>query len=265
MDVLVLVAVLRHLGEQNDDEHGHDDQSDSQIGRDEHREVGFLHRVELFTGEVCTLCRRHRIKPRLDEIHGHIHADDGAAGIEALGHVQAPRGGLLASHREDVGVAGGLEERESAGHDEIGDEETAIHAHHLRGEEEQRARGIKPEAHQHARLVRELADEHRGGEGHAEIAAVEGHLHQRTFGDAHAENLGESLHHRVRDVVGKAPKREAEGHEDEGDEIAGRDYGRRKPFRPTPYRLSPLPLPVREGSRMIFRFSTHGFYCLFDC
>ena len=256
MDFLVLVAVLRHLHEQDDEEHGHDDQSDGQIGRDEHREVGFLHRVELCFREVGTLGRRHRVEPRLDEVHGHIHADDGAAGVEALGHVQSARGGLFGAHREDVGVAGGLKERESAGHDEIGDEETAIHAHHLRREEEQRARGIKPEAHQHARLVGELADEHGGGEGHAEIAAVEGHLNQSALGDAHAENLREGLHHRVGDVVGKAPEGEAEGDEDEGDEkVRGDDRGTRTGT------LKPTPSPSRREGGSIFctLIAIHGF------
>ena len=45
-----------------------------------------------------------------------------------------------------------------------------------------------------------------GGQGHAEIAAIEGKLHQSAVGHAHAENLGKSLHHRVGDVVGKAPQ-----------------------------------------------------------
>ena len=151
----------------------------------------------------------------MDEVHGHVHADDGTAGIEALGHVEAPRGGFLASHRKDVGVAGGLEERESAGHYEIGDKETAIHANHLRGEEEQRSRSIESEPHQHTRLIAELADEHSGGEGHAEITAVKGHLHQSAFGNAHTENLGERLHHRVRDVVGKAPHCKTNGNHSE--------------------------------------------------
>ena len=247
MNLLVLVAVLRHLGEQDDEEHGHDDQSDGQIGRDEHREVGFLHGVELGSAEVGALGRRHRIEACLDEVHGHIHADDGAAGIEALGHVQAPRGGLLGAHRQDVGIAGGLEERESAGHDEIGDEEASVDAHHLGREEEQRARGIEPEAHQHTRLIAELADEHGGGEGHAEIASVEGHLYECPFGDAHAENLRECLHHRVRDVVGKAPEREAEGYQDEGDEK----------FRGN----NPSPFPSRgRGGCTVFRISTHDCF-----
>ena len=244
MDVAVLVAVLGHLDEHDDDEHGHDDESDGQIGRDEDGEVGLLHGVKLLGREVGALGGRHGVEPCLDEVHGHIHADDGAAGVEALGHVESARGGFLGAHREDVGVAGGLEERESAGHDEIGDEEASVDAHHLGREEEQRARGIEPEAHQHTRLIREFPNEDGCREGHAEVASVEGHLHECSLGDAHPEDLGEGFHHRVGDVVGKAPEREAEGDQDEGDEVVGRD--------------DPSPVPSRgRGECTVFGFSTH--------
>lgn len=63
------------------------------------------------------------------------------------------------------------------------------------------------------------ADEQGSRQGHAEVAPIEGHLNQRAIGHAHAENLGEGLHHRVGDVVGKAPQGKAAGHHDEREHI----------------------------------------------
>ena len=64
-----------------------------------------------------------------------------------------------------------------------------------------------------------FADEERGRQSHAEIAAIESQLHQSAIGDAHAENLGKSLHHGVSDIVGEAPKGETAGHQHEGQKV----------------------------------------------
>ena len=86
-------------------------------------------------------------------------------------------------------VTGSLEERQSAGHDEIGHEEAAIDTHGLRREEEQRTSRIESESHDDTRLVTVLTDEDGGRESHAEIASIEGHLYKSTLSDVHAENL----------------------------------------------------------------------------
>ena len=221
VNVAVAVAVLWHLGEKDDEEHGHDDQSNDEVGRDEHAQVLLLHGLKLRVAQQGTLVAAHGVQPRLDEVHGHEHADDAAAGVEALRQVQPSGGALLRSHGQHVGVARGFQERQAAGHDEIGQEETAVDAHRLGRQEQQRAGGVEAQPHQHARLVAVLADENGGGEGHAEVASVESHLHKGAVGDAHSENLREGLHHGVGNVVGKAPQGKAECHKDERQQIAG--------------------------------------------
>ena len=178
MDVVTLVGVLRHLREEDDEEHHHDDRSDGEIGGDEHIEVGILHRLEVGIAQQGPFVAAQGIELRLDEVHRHEHTDDRTAGVKTLGEVQAARGGFRLTHREDIGVAGGLEKRQTTGHNEVGDEETTVDADGLRGEEQQGTRGIESEAHKHTSLVTVLTDKKGSREGHSEIAAIEGHLYE---------------------------------------------------------------------------------------
>ena len=50
--LLVLVAVLGHWPEQNDEEHGEDDESDGKVWSDKHRKVVLLDGFE-FVGREC--------------------------------------------------------------------------------------------------------------------------------------------------------------------------------------------------------------------
>ena len=219
MDIMILIAYLRHLGETDGQEHHRNHHANDQIRRHQHTQVGILQRLKLSIAQQSTLVAAHRIETGLDEVHRHVHADDGATGVEALRHIQAPGGRRLRAHRQDIGVATRLQEREATGHDEIGNEEAAIDAHRLGREEQQGTNGIEAKPHQYTGLIGVLADEDGCGKGHTEIAAVEGHLHQRAVGDTHPEYLRERLHHRIGDVVGKAPQGKAKRHKDEGDEI----------------------------------------------
>ena len=135
---MTLVAILRHLGEEYNQEHHDNNQSDGEVGGYEYVEVGILHRLELRIAQQGTIGAAHGVQSCLDEVHGHEHADDRAAGVETLCEVQAARGGLRLSHREDIGVTRCLEERQSAGHDEVGYEETAVEADALGREEQQK-------------------------------------------------------------------------------------------------------------------------------
>ena len=46
------------------------------------------------------------------------------------------------------------------------------------------------------------------------------HLHQCPVGNTHTENLGKGFHHRIRDIVGKAPQGKATGDKNERNEVA---------------------------------------------
>ena len=219
VDVVVLVLVDRHLDATDDDEHGQDDQPDEHIRPDEHLQVGIADSLELCLSQLGALGGVHGVQAVLDEVHGHVHAQQRAHGVEGLRQVQAPRGRFLAAHGEDVGVAARLQEGQAARQDEVGDEEGEVHPRQHRGIEQESPEGVQPQPQHDARLVRVLADEDGGRIGHGEVAPVEGHLHQCALGDAHAENLRERLHHGVGDVVGEAPQGETRGNQDEGHHI----------------------------------------------
>ena len=88
------------------------------------------------------------------------------------------RGCLLRSHREYVGIAGRLEERKTAGKDEVGEQERIIVARHLGGIEEESAECVQTKSNEDASLIAEAADEDGGGERHCKVASVERHLHK---------------------------------------------------------------------------------------
>ena len=137
------------------------------------------------------------------------------AWMKFIATVQPPGGGGRVAHREDVRVRAGLQEAEAAGEDEVGDQERPIGTRGPGRDEQERARRVQAQAHQDAALVREAPDEDGGREGHRKVPAVEGDLREGALCYAHPEDLGERLHHRVRDVVRKAPQREARGDQNE--------------------------------------------------
>ena len=201
-----LVVVGGHPGEPDHQKEREDHQPDQKIGADQHREVGILHRLKLCIAEQSALGGVKRIHLCLNELHGNEHPQQGPHRIEGLSEIQPTGRGLLRPHREDVGVGAGLQKRQPAGQNEVGEQKGIVGAGHLRREEEQRAERVQPQSHQNPRLVGESADEHRRWKRHREIAAVEGDLHQRSVGHAHAEDLRKRLHHRIGDVVGEAPQ-----------------------------------------------------------
>ena len=105
MDIVVTVTYLRHLHKTYQQEHGHNHQSDNQVGRYQHTEVGIFQGLKLRIAQQRTFVTAHRIQSGLDKVHGHKHTDDGTAGVEALRQVQSSGSRLLWSHRQDVGVA----------------------------------------------------------------------------------------------------------------------------------------------------------------
>ena len=217
---VTLVAILRHLLEEDDEEHDDDDESNQQIWGDEHAEVAFLHGIELSRTEQSTLLGAGWVEASLDEVHGDIHANDTSARIEALCEIESARGSFFRTHRKNIRIATRFEERQSAGHDEIGNEETAVGTNHFRWKEKKGACGIESESHQHTSLVTVFTYEDSSRKRHAEIASIESQLHEGTFRDTHAENLGECLHHGVGDVVGKSPEGKTKGYENERNKIA---------------------------------------------
>ena len=215
----VLFLDLGHSGQHDDEEHHHDDDADYHVGFDQDAQVRLAHCREFFVGEGGPGGGVHRVQARLDEVHRYEHPAQGADGIERLGEVEAPGGRGRVAHREDVRIGAGLQETEPAGKDEVGDEERPVGAGGTGRDEQERPGGVQPEPHQDAALVGEAADEDGGGKRHREVAAVEGHLGEGALRDAHPEDLGERLHHRVGDIVGETPQREARGDEDEGEQV----------------------------------------------
>ena len=215
-DVVGLVVIVRHPGEADQEEQCDDDQPDHQIRLDQNGEIRIPDRDKFRFRQGGALRGVKRIHLRLDEVHGHIHADQGAHRIEGLGKVQTPRRGLLGAHGKNVGIGARFEEGEPAGQNEIGDEERVVAARHFRRKEEKRAKGIQRKSQQNAGLVGVFPDEHCRGKRHGEISAVEGDLHQGSVGYAHSENFRKRLDHRVGDVVGESPECEARGDQNEG-------------------------------------------------
>ena len=189
VDVVVLVAVMRHLLEENEHEHGEDNDADGKVRTDEHAQVALLHRLKLCVVELCACRRVERTDLSLNEVHRHEHAQQRAHRVERLRKVQTACRCFLGSHRQDVRVRRCLEERQTARQYEVGDKERIVFARHLSRIEQQRAERIKTESDKHACLVAVAAYEHGCGERHSEVAAVERHLNKCAVGSRHAEDF----------------------------------------------------------------------------
>ena len=203
--LVVLVAVLGHWPEQNDEEHGEDYESDGEVRTDKHRKVVLLHGLKLFRREIGACGCIERIELGLDEVHSHVHAQQRAHRIERLRQIESACGSLFGSHRQDVGVARCLKKRQTAREDEVGGEERIVLARHLGGIEKESAQSVESQAYEYASLVAEPAYEHGCRERHSEVAAIEDNLHHCAVSCRHAEYLGEGFHHRIGYIVGKAP------------------------------------------------------------
>lgn len=143
VDLVVFLAVLRHLGKQDDEEDGEDDQTDNQVWIDQYRKVVFLDCLKLAIREIGAPRRIKRVEFGLDEVHRHIHTEQRTHRVERLRQVQSACSRLFGSHRQNVRVARCLQKGESAGKDEVGEEEWIIFAHHLCWIEEECTEGIE--------------------------------------------------------------------------------------------------------------------------
>ena len=119
IDFLRLVAILRHLGEPDEQEHGGNHQTDNQVRTDQNAEVGLLQGFELVTREQGTFVCFHRIELGLDEVHRHKHTEQRTHRVEGLCQIQAAGSRCFIAHREDVWIRTGFEERETASQDKI--------------------------------------------------------------------------------------------------------------------------------------------------
>ena len=125
---MILITILRHVRKEDDEEHQHNDNTDGKIRRDEHIEISILQSLKICIAQQGALIATHRIEFGLNEVHGYKHTDDRATGIETLCQIKSSRGCLLWSHCQDIRITRGLQERQTTGHDEIGNQETAIEA-----------------------------------------------------------------------------------------------------------------------------------------
>ena len=229
-DHLARVAQTRHAREAEEQQDDQDCRADEEIGRDEDGQVVGLHGLERGVGERRARGGVHRIEACLDEVHGHIHAQERADGVERLRQIEPAGGRFLGSHLQDVRVCARFEERQAARKDEVSQQERVVAAACLGRMEQQRAGCIERQAQHDARLVGVSADEDGCRQRHGEVAAVESQLDEGAVGDAHAENLGESFHHGVGDVVGKAPQGETSSDEDEGNQVADSAFREQRMF-----------------------------------
>ena len=62
----------------------------------------------------------------LDEIHGDKHSHQRTYGIECLCQIQAAGSGFFCSHRQNIRITTGFQKRQSARHDEIGQQKGII-------------------------------------------------------------------------------------------------------------------------------------------
>ena len=216
-------TLLTHRGngqEQHQHQQRHKHHTQQGIGLDQDAQIALFQRLKAGIVERGPLGRVERGETSLDIVHRHKHARQRSDGVERLGQVQAACGRLVVTHAQDIGVGRGFEERQAAGEDEVGDEERCETADGSGRDEQQYTQRIQGQSHDDAALERVATDEQRRRQGHAEVTAIEGHLHQCALGYAHAEYLGKSLDHWVSDVVGKAPQGKTARHHDEREHIA---------------------------------------------
>jgi len=219
----IFLTVRRHSDDGDRGEYHGDHENDADVGSPHDRQILCREGGQLRRPHRAPLRRGGRIESGENELLGDEHPHERAHGVERLGQVQAPRGGLLGPHGQDVGVGTGLEKGESACESEVGHEEWPEHGHHAARNEEERPRGVESQSHQDPGLVRVALDEQGRRECHGEVAAIEGELHQGSLEIAHLENAGERLHHGVGDVVCESPQREQERDQDEGEKQTSRN------------------------------------------
>ena len=209
----------RNLGQENQHKHNRQQNANGCIGFHHHRQVRCLQGLKRGIVQQCTFSCRKRIHPCLDEIHRHEHTTQRPHGIERLCQVQSSCRRFRFSHRQNKRVGTRFQETQSASQDEISHQERIIIPDACCGDEHQRSDGIQSQSHQDTRLIAEALNEQCSRQCHTEIASVESHLHQRPFRHTHAENLRETLHHRVRDIIGKAPQGKAACYQDKRHQV----------------------------------------------
>ena len=143
VDLVVFLAVLRHLGEQDDEEDGEDNQTDNQIWIDQYRKVVLLDSLKFACRQIGAPSRIKRVELCLDEVHRHIHTQQRTYRVERLRQVQSACSCFFCTHRKDVRIARCLQEGESAGQDEVGEEKRIVFARHLCRIEEECTEGIE--------------------------------------------------------------------------------------------------------------------------
>ena len=110
VNFLRLVAVLRHLGKENHQEHGSNHQTDNQIRTNQYAQIRLLQGFEFVTREQGTFVRFHRTELGLDEVHRYVHTEQGTHRVERLSQIQSAGSCCFIAHGEDVWIGTGFQE-----------------------------------------------------------------------------------------------------------------------------------------------------------
>ena len=161
---------------------------------------------------------------RKDELLREHDAHERPQRIEHLREVESPHGGLLVAQREDVWIAGRLEDGASACDDEDADDVRPEALHDAGRHVEQCAQTVDRESGEDADPVAGPLDQQRRKERYHRIRAVERYLDVTRCRLASHEYPLERRHQVVRHVVEHSPQREAaRKHREDRDVSAGND------------------------------------------
>ena len=225
--LLLLTLCLGHLGEGDHGQHDEHHDADGHVGVADHGQVVQADLRLLSLGESEEEDLTSLVATVGDQLwqydeRGDAHATERSHGIERLRHVKATGGRLAIAQRQDEGIGRGLQESQSEGQDIERQAEEGELLVGCRRDEEEGTYGVERQSQHDAPLIRILADEEGGRHGHRGIAAIEGKLYHRGLRCRQFHHRLEGCHHRVGDIVGKAPQCKERRDEDKGQEVLTR-------------------------------------------
>ena len=113
----------------------------------------------------------------------------------------------------NIRITAGLQERQSAGHHEIGRQEGVVVAYPTRRDKGHRTDSKKDKTCHDAPFITVFLNEQSGGDSHTEVSQVVDERDQRGLAGSDAENLREAADHGCRHIAGNAPQGKTDGNQ----------------------------------------------------
>ena len=214
---------MRHPLKENGDPEHHQDARHDDVRPHDGVKLGVLHLHELAVIHGGALGGGVILKLAQNEKLADEDARNGADRIERLREIEPLRGRFRRAHRQHVGIGARLKDGQAARQNEQRGEEVPV-LHRKAGRiKKKAAHDKKPEAKEHAALVREAPDKERRREREAEIGAEKRDLNPRSLEVRHAHDALESGKERVGHVHGQSPRGKARGEQTESQQGVRRD------------------------------------------